>query len=131
MKQLSSSLYVIQRCWQKNCNLWLITSIYIYTLLVRLLFLYPINVTTAKPIEPKIFMGPHVTPGKVYEWSKFQKFVFKSFHFCKILKMREKVLRNPQTFLLFLFLYCTKRRCSQIKPQLKVEKEDGREKLSI
>ena len=24
-------------------------------------------------------------------------------------------------------LYCTKRRCSQIKPQLKVEIEDGRE----
>ena len=24
-------------------------------------------------------------------------------------------------------LYCTKRRCSQIKPQLKVKKEDGRE----
>ena len=25
------------------------------------------------------------------------------------------------------FLYCTKKRCSQIKPQLKVEIEDGRE----
>ena len=36
--------------------------------------------------------------------------------------MKEKYYKNPQTF-----LYSKKRRCSQIKPQLKVEKEDGRE----
>ena len=29
--------------------------------------LYPINVKTAKPIGPKFFVGPHVSPGKVYE----------------------------------------------------------------
>ena len=29
--------------------------------------LYPINVKTAEPIEPKFFVGPHMTPGKVYE----------------------------------------------------------------
>ena len=28
-------------------------------------------------------------------------------------------------FLYFFVLYCTKRRCSEIKPQLKVEIEDG------
>ena len=50
----------------------------------------------------------------------------KVFYFCKILKMREKILWNPQTFFVFV-LYCTKRRCSQIKPQLKVQIEDGRE----
>ena len=33
--------------------------------------------------------------------------------------MREKILGKPQTFL-FAF-YCTKRRCSQIKPQLKID----------
>jgi len=33
--------------------------------------LYPINVKTAEPIGPKFCVGPHVTPGKVYEWSKF------------------------------------------------------------
>ena len=33
--------------------------------------LYPINVKTAEPIGPKFFVGPHVTPTKVYEWSKF------------------------------------------------------------
>ena len=29
--------------------------------------LYPVNVKTTKPIGPKFFVGPHVTPGKVYE----------------------------------------------------------------
>ena len=35
--------------------------------------LYPINVKTAKLIGPKFCVGPHMTPGKIYEWSKFQK----------------------------------------------------------
>ena len=51
----------------------------------------------------------------------------KVFYFCKIFKMREKILRNPQTFFVFV-LYCTKRRCSQIKPHIEVEIEDGRER---
>ena len=43
-----------------------------YNLLVRLsicLFVCvsPTNVKTAEPIGPKFCMGPHVTPGKVYE----------------------------------------------------------------
>ena len=29
--------------------------------------LYPINVKTAEPIGPKLFVGHHVTTGKVYE----------------------------------------------------------------
>ena len=33
--------------------------------------LYPINVKTAEPIGPKFFVKPHVTPGKVYDLSKF------------------------------------------------------------
>ena len=41
--------------------------------------------------------------------------------------MREKILLNPQTFVCFV-LYCTKRKCSHIKPQLKVEIDNGREK---
>ena len=41
-------------------------------------------VKTAEPIGPKFCVGPHITPGKVYERSKLQKFVSKS------LKMREK-----------------------------------------
>ena len=42
-------------------------------------------------------MGPRVTPGKVFGWSNFQKFVLKSFYFCKMFKMREKILWNPLT----------------------------------
>jgi len=38
--------------------------------------LYPINVKTAEPIGPKFFVGHLGTPGKVYEKSKFQIFVF-------------------------------------------------------
>jgi hypothetical protein len=32
-----------------------------------LVCLYPINVKTAEPIRPKIFVAPRVMPGKVYE----------------------------------------------------------------
>ena len=42
--------------------------------------------------------------------------------------MREKILWNPQIFKNNVQT-CTKRRCSQVKPHLKVEKEDGREAL--
>ena len=56
---------------------------------------------------------------------QFLKLVFEScFYFCNIFKMREKISGNPQTFFVFV-LNCTKRRCSQIKPQLKVEIENG------
>ena len=52
-------------------------------------------------------------PREGYECSKTQKFIF------KILKMREKVLSNFSVFV----LNCTKRRCSQIQPQLKLKVE--------
>ena len=55
-------------------------SVYLYINLACLsvcLFvcLYPINVKTAEPIEPKFFVGHLGTPGKVYESSTFQIFV--------------------------------------------------------
>ena len=34
--------------------------------------LYPSNVKTAEPIGPKFCVGPHMTPGKVYGYSKLQ-----------------------------------------------------------
>ena len=37
---------------------------------------------------------------------------------------QKDIIGNPQTFFV---LYCTKRRCAHIKPQLKVKIEDGRE----
>jgi len=48
----------------------------------------------------------------------------KVFYFCKILKMREKYYEIRKLFFDFV-LYCTKKRCSQIKQQLKVEIENG------
>ena len=36
--------------------------------------LYPINVKTTEQIGRKFCVEPHMTPRKVYEWSKFQKF---------------------------------------------------------
>ena len=67
--------------------------------------LYPINVNVAKPIGTKLCVGPHMTPaGKVYECSKLQKFVLKSFDFCYV-EMREKILFNSRTFLLLFVFY--------------------------
>ena len=41
--------------------------------------LYSINIKTAEQIGPKFCVGPHVTPGKVYEESKFAFFIFIKF----------------------------------------------------
>ena len=72
--------------------------------------LYPINVKTAEPIGLKFFVGHHVTTGKVYEWSKFQIFVFikirSSLKFWKFWK--------STTLFLFCFTMYTKRTCSQL-----------------
>jgi len=38
----------------------------------------------------------------------------------------QKIIMKSANYFVFV-LYCTKRRCSEIKPQLKVEIEDGRE----
>ena len=57
--------------------------------------LFPINVWTAEPIGPNFFVGHHVTPGKVYEWSKFKNLCLKVFYFCKVFL---KIL-NPRIFL--------------------------------
>ena len=35
--------------------------------------LYPINFKAAKPIKSNFFVGPPMTPGKVYRWSKLKK----------------------------------------------------------
>ena len=56
----------------------------------------------------------------------FQNLCLKVFNVYKIKKMREKYYEIRKLFFAFV-LYCTQRRCSQIKPQLKVEIEDGHE----
>ena len=86
--------------------------------------LYPINVKTAKPIGPKFFVGHLGTPGKVYEWSKFQIFVsFKNqtfIKFLKVLKIHEIFFVKIRELFLFCFTMYTKRTCSN-------NLEDGRE----
>ena len=59
-----------------------------------------------------------MTPGKVYE------FVFKGFLFLQNFENARKNIMKSENFFVFV-LYCTKRRCSEIKPQLKVELENG------
>ena len=66
--------------------------------------LYSINVKTAEPIGPKFCAGPHVASGKVYKWSKFQKFAFIKIRFLKISKIHEIFCWNPRTFL-FVLIY--------------------------
>jgi len=50
--------------------------------------------------------------------------ILKVFYFYKILKMRKKYYEIRKLIFVFV-LSCTKRRCSQIKPQLIGEIEDG------
>ena len=84
--------------------------------------LYPINVKTAEPIGPKLFVGHLGTPGKVYEWSKFQIFVSikirSSLNFWKYWKSTKFFVKIRELFL-FCFTMYTKRTCPQL--------EDGRE----
>ena len=87
------------------------------------LALYPINVKTAEPIRPKFCVGPHAAPGKVYGQSDFKYVILE--YFVNFENARKNIISNPQ--IKKNVLYGTKRKCSQIKPQLKVEKEDGRE----
>jgi len=49
------------------------------------------------------------------------------FIFAKILKWAIKHYEIRKLF----FINCTKKRCSQLKPQLKVEIEDGREPSTL
>ena len=67
----------------------------------------------------------HITPQKkIYECLELQKFVSKKIRFLKNLKIHEKILLNPHTFLILFYIVC-KKRCSQKKPQFQVETEDG------
>ena len=69
-----------------------IESIYIYTLLVyKSVCLFVSNRRqNGWTDQDQTLCGTSREPGKFYKWSKFQKFVF--FSFCKILKVREKIL---------------------------------------
>ena len=104
----------------KNCKVQSTISKYIYDLYMRASIyvlclsvcpsvrLYTISVKTAKSIGLIFCVWPQMTPGKVYGCSKLQKFAPKVVNFCKILKMREKVLLNPWT--LFLSFHIVQRK---------------------
>ena len=51
--------------------------------------LYPINLKTAEPIGLKFFVGPHMTPRKVYICLKFSKLSCEKFDFHEILKIHD------------------------------------------
>jgi len=67
--------------------------------------LYPINVKTAEPIGAKFFVGQIGTPGKVYEWSKFQIFVSikirSSLNFLKFWKSTNFFVKIRELFLFY------------------------------
>jgi len=56
----------------------------------------------------------------------FKNLCLKVFLFLKNFENAQKNIMKSANFFVFV-LYCTKRRCSEVKPQLKVEIEDGRE----
>ena len=90
------------------CSLLLYTAIFfksIYNLCLSgwvSVCLCPINVKIAEPIGPKFYLTPHITPGKVYEWAKFQKLVSNKIRF-------SLNVENPRHFL-FCFTRYTQRK---------------------
>ena len=85
--------------------------------------LYPINVKTAEPIGPKFFVGHLGTPGKVYEWSKFQIFVSikirSSLNFWKFWKSTKFFVKIRELFLFCFTMYT--------ENMFTINLEDGRE----
>ena len=74
----------------------------------------------------QILCGTSRDHREVYEWLKLKKIVFRSFLVLKNFEnARKKFMKFANFFI--IFFYCTKRRCSQITPQFKVEIEDGRD----
>ena len=100
-------------------DLGFIYILYIYTFLVCLSnCLCPINVKTVKLIGTKFCVGPHMTPGKVYGWSKLKislQLLQLSSNFIKLKNSRNffyeinELLNNEKMFT--------------------IEREDGREAL--
>ena len=72
---------------------------------------YPMNVKTAELIGPKFCVGPHMTPGKVYGWSKFQKLFYTNLIFIKFWKYNN-FFYNIRKLYCFCFKTYKKRKCS-------------------
>ena len=116
LKILNLNAEIIRIKWEWS------SSIYRFGLSVCLFVclsvcLYPINIKTAEPIGPKFFVGHLGTPGKVYEWSKFQIFVS--------IKIRSSL--NFWKFWKSANYFCFVLRCIHKENMFKINLEDGRE----
>ena len=67
--------------------------------------LYPINVKTTESIWSKFFVGPRVTPGKVYGGSNFQKFASNKIRFLKMWRIHDFFLNTQNCFCFVLLTY--------------------------
>ena len=82
-----------------------ICEIYIYTLFVCIcLFVSDKRRNGWADRVQMYFVGPHVTPGKVYWWSNFQKFASIKIRFLKILKIHEILFKKYAKFFKWTFL---------------------------
>ena len=95
------------------------TNIYIYTLFVCLYVLYPINTKRTEPIRPKFWVGPPMTPGKVYERSKIQKLASNKIRFSlNFENPRNMFIKSLKFFVCFCFTMYTKKKYSILESVL-------------
>ena len=78
-------------------------------------WLFSINVKTAEQIGSKFCVGPHVTPGKVYGWWKFQNLGSIRFWFSINFEITRIFFQIRELYCFYCFTVYTKRKCSQLK----------------
>ena len=71
--------------------------------------LYLINVKTAKPTGTKFCVGPHMTPRKVYRWSKFQKLASNKNRFLINFENPQHFSFKSAKFTFIIVIQCIKR----------------------
>ena len=96
-----------------------LASIYLYFACLGVC-VYPINLKTVEPNGPKFCVGPHMAPGKVYGWSKFQSFASKKILFSWNFESPRFFFPKSANFCLFLFYYL------YIEKMFTIEMEDVR-----
>ena len=105
-----------------------IYTIFIYTLLVWVSVCLFVSVKTGERSRS----GPNFLWDLVWPKGRFMNYQnFKNLCFVEFWKSTQKILQIRKFLFCFCFILYTKRRCSKIKPQLKVEIEDWREALNF
>ena len=79
------------------------------SLLVFLFVYIQLTSTQLNWLGPNFFVGPRVTPGRVYEWSNFQKCASNKIRFLKILKINEFSFIKSAKYLFVFVLQRTQR----------------------